>query len=135
MIAVFVDKELDAAIYTIKGDVKYGEIRDEIDKYFKGAFTKYTVWDFSKSNPDKNMTADEIKQLGSYVSESAKGHQHRFDLIVVPNIEQYGDARMYQAYSETTPKETRNYNSIVFREMEEAIEFIRNNEKSAKDIK
>jgi hypothetical protein len=132
MITVSHDKELDAAIYTIEGDVEYAEVRDAIDRYYKGALTKYTIWDYSKANRGKHLTGDETQKLGIQVSSLGVARPQGFDLLIVPNIVQYGLARMYQAYSEIAKKDTKTLKSKIFRNREDAIAFIRQNERLLK---
>ena len=132
MIKVILDKELDAAIYTVEGDVEYSEICDVINKYYKGPLTKYTIGDYSKANPGKHLTAEETKQLGLQVQTLSNARPNGFDLLVVPGIVQYGVARVYRAYSEFTGTNTPKLTLKIFKKLEDAVAFIRQNEISDK---
>jgi hypothetical protein len=136
MITVSYNKELDATIYTVEGDVVFSEVRDIIENYYnKGALTKYTIGDYSKANPGRHMTIEEAQQLGRKVMAFANARPNGFDLIVVPGILQHELANMFKAFAEITGKTSPKLGFKAFFNMEDAIAFIRQNEKSAEGTK
>jgi len=120
------NKELDAAIYTIEGDVEYTEIRDAIDNYYRGMITKYTIWDYSKASPGKHLTGDDTRKIGLQVHALGKARPDGVDLIVVPGIVQYGIARIYYGYADMLS--ASKLKTHIYRNMKDALEFIRKNE-------
>ena len=126
-ITISIDKELDITTYTIEEDATYLDIHDAIDDYFKDIPTKYTIWDFSKLK--KHLTSDEVRMLAEQVGTLGKDRKEGGDLIIVPNILQYGLARMYTAYIETVKKSPAAFKTLVFRKKEDAMDWIRQNAK------
>ena len=134
MIKVFHDKDMDTVIYAIEGDIEYFEIHDAIEKYYKGSLTKYTIGDYSKANPGKHLTVDELRLLSLQVTALGAARPHGFDLIVAPGILQYGVARIFKAYAEITGKSASNLSLRIFNKMEDALAFIHQNELPNKNI-
>ena len=132
MITLVYSKELSAAIYTIEGDVDYSEIRDMVTKYYQGDLTKYTIGDYSKANPDKHLTSEQTKLLGFQMGALGKARPNGYDLIVVPGLLQYGIARMYSGYAQIISQDKNKLQTKVFRTKEDAVAFIRENEKPDK---
>ena len=132
-ITIEIDKDLNAVIYTLKGEVYYTELRAAIVDYYKGKLTKYTLWDFSGSNIAKYTSVLEARELGALVNKLGKARPGGFDLLVVSDMLQYGLARMYAAYAEITNRDSAGLKAMVFREKGLALEWIRRNEITKKD--
>ncbi|MBN1824020.1 MAG: hypothetical protein JW803_06860 [Endomicrobiales bacterium] len=132
-IGVTHDKEFDIAIYTLEGDVTYADIRDAIDEYYDGKLTKYTLWDFSMMDLPKNFTGEHARLLGGQVNTLGKERpEGAVDLIIVPDIVQFGLARVYAAYSEFFGDKPGTLKTMIFRKKDDALRWVRGNEKMEK---
>ena len=134
MITVSRKEELDVLIHTIEGIPVYTEISNAIDSYYKGVLTKYTIWDFSKTDPSTHLTSEETKKLGRQVNLYAGRRPGGVDILVVPGILQYGLARIYQAYSAVMGKDDGKLKAKIFRKYEDGLQFIRRNEINTKSV-
>jgi hypothetical protein len=120
---------MDAMVFTVLGSVNYSEISSEIDKYFKGVLTKYTIWNFSKADPKKHLTSDEAQKLGLQVKSYAGKRADTVDILIVPGILQHGLSRIFQAYSAVPGKDGT---TEICKNIEECFEFIRHRRPNAK---
>jgi len=127
-ITIEIDKDLDIAIYTLRGDLLYSELRAAVVDYYNGKPTKYTIWDFSASNLAHYVTGIEARELASLVTRLGKARPGGFDMIIVSGVLQYGIARMYTSYADTTRHDSSLLKAMVFRAKDLAMEWIRKNE-------
>jgi len=123
-ISFYVNKELNSTIFTIEKDAVYANMRDGIEEFYRGEFTKYMLLDFS--NHEKPLSSEEIMLTGQQMMRLGKLRKGGFDLIVVPDLLQYGLGRMYAAYVETL--DPAALQTKIFRSKEAAIQWIKDNE-------
>ena len=124
-----IDADLDAAIFTMEGEVGGAEILNAIDSYYKGTLTKYTLWDYTKVNKNKHLTNADIVKIGKEIDAEGKARDGSFDLIVVPDLQEYGLSRIYASYGEVGKKYPNALKTIVVRSREEALKWIKANER------
>ena len=116
--------EMNATVYTLNKITSYEEMRDGIDRFYKGEFTKYMILDFT--HLETHLSSEEVMKIGQQMTRLAKTRNRGFDLIVVPGLLQYGLGRMYAAYVENISPEALQ--TKVFRSFDAAIKWINENE-------
>ena len=127
-----VNKELDITVYTVQGQAIYEEIRGEIDEYYRGALTKYVLWDFSEADSDMLLKPDEVRKLADQVSTEGKTRRGGFDLLIVPDNLKYALARIFNAYSEILNNDNGALKTVIFRKNDDAYAWIRQDMKFGK---
>lgn len=128
------DLQLDIAVYKFQGELAHSDIRDAITKYYSGNLTKYTIWDFSGTDVH-NIRNSELLQVGNQVALAGKARNNCYDVIIVSDIIKYGLARIYAGYAETIQKNPMALKTMVFRDKEHAMDWIKANEKFSKSNK
>jgi len=78
-ISFYVNKELNSTIFTIEKDAVYANMRDGIEEFYRGEFTKYMLLDFS--NHEKPLSSEEIMLTGQQMMRLGKLRKGGFDLI------------------------------------------------------
>jgi len=124
LIPKYLIPELNATVYTLNKITSYEEMRDGIDRFYEGIFTKYMILDFT--DLETHLSSEEVMKIGQQMSKLGKTRKNSFDLIVVPGLLQYGLGRMYAAYVEDISPEALQ--TKVFRSFEAAIKWINENE-------
>jgi hypothetical protein len=127
-ITIETDKDLDVAIYTLKGDLLYGELRSAVVDYYNGTLTKYTIWDFSESNLAQFITGMEAWDLASLVTRLGKARPDGFDLIIASGVIQSGIARMYNTFFNIVGRGSTKLKAMLFPTKGLAMDWIRKNE-------
>ena len=127
-ITIELDKNLDVAIYTIRGALTYSEFRSAVVDYYKGKLTKYTVWDFSESNLAEFITGIEAWDLASLVSRLSKARPGCYDLLIFSGTLQYGIARMYVTFLNIIEHDSPKPKTMLFSEKSQSMDWIRKNE-------
>jgi hypothetical protein len=123
------NQDLDLAVFTIGEEIFYSDLRDTILSYYKDKLTKYTLWDFSKSDLANFVSGVEARELASLVTKLGVARPSgSFDLIVVNGVLQYGVARMYTAYADVVRQDSSILRALVFREREQALQWLIENE-------
>ena len=126
-----VDKQLNAAIYTLEKDAGCSDMMDELNAYYKGTLTKYVVLDFTRI--EKHLTNNEIIKIADKMKLLGKARRGGYDIVVVRGLLQYGLARIYSAY--TADADPGALRTIVLRSVDEALSWMRHNETFNKENK
>jgi hypothetical protein len=128
------DKGLDLALYTIGEDIFYSDLRAAVVDYYNGKLTKYTLWDFSRSNLAGYVSGVEARELASLVTRlGVTRPAGSVDIIVVASILQYGVARMYTSYADVVRHDSSLLKALVFRDKAQALQWVRDNEAKITD--
>lgn len=121
------NEDYDIAVFNIKGIITYPEMKDIIDVYYGGQLTKYTIFDFTEADVKQHFTTHEAQLLGGQVQRLGITRKNAVDVIIVPDLFQYGLARIYAAYSEMV-QTSDSLRTMIFRSKESAMDWIKKNE-------
>jgi len=120
----YIDKKLNAVVYTLDKDAGCSDMLEELEAYYKGSLTKYVVVDFT--GIIKHLTNDEIKKIADRMKLLGKARRGGYDVVVVKGLLQYGLARIYCAH--TADADAGALKTIVMRSVDEALTWLRQNE-------
>ncbi|MBN1621780.1 MAG: hypothetical protein JW871_04235 [Endomicrobiales bacterium] len=117
------DKELDLVVYTAKGDINFGDLYDEIARYYEGPLTRYTMWDFTESKV--HLSSDDVNRIADQVRKAGTARKGGLDAIIVSDVLKYALARMYGAYMEIVGKDADILKTEIFYRKKNAMAHIK----------
>lgn len=117
------DPVIDMKVYSFAGDTNYDDIRVEIDRFYDGTVTRYKICDFTDAN--LLVSAREIYLLANQIRTRGTARRQGYDAIVVPQLVQYGFARMYVAYTDFMNRDPDALKLFICRSMDEAVKIMR----------
>ena len=126
-----VNKELDITIYTASGEVNYEEICEVINDHYKGPLTKYVILDYSAPSANSILTPGEVRLLAKLVCEKRKA-QPGYCAFIVSDSVKYERARIFAAHTEVISCDEGGLKTLIFRNMDEAMTWIRHDTKFVK---
>lgn len=120
-----INRELDLTTYSVIGDFKVTTILESLDQFYMSYYTLNLAWDFSEANTS-HITRDDINSIIKHAKTHAHLRKNGKTAFIVSDDLSFGLGRMYDIVAEISDHKIFHN---VFRNIEEAIEWLQDNER------